>query len=74
MRADGKLTMSVRHVKVTWSQWREVTEETGQCFLVTVYCVETDHSLAANQQQQYLAGTKAAAARFICQAAQITRG
>lgn len=38
METDEKLTMSVHHVKVTVSQWREVTEVTGQCFPVRVHC------------------------------------
>lgn len=48
METDGKLTMSVRHVKVTVSQWKEVTEVTGRRFLVRVYCDETTHGLVAN--------------------------
>ncbi len=48
METDGKLTMSARHVKVTVSQWKEVTEVTGQCFLVRVYCEETTRCLIAN--------------------------
>lgn len=46
--ADGKLTTSVRHVEAAVPQWREVTEVTGQCFLVRVYCEETTHCLVAN--------------------------